>query len=392
MTNQLDETVEPYVEPKKKRRIRWWMVALGIVGTFVLFVSGVILWLIVGFYTPPVDYDKVDRTGSWSQINQDIVKPEGWQRFVFETSFTLGETFPGSVWYDENGRQQEYIWQRFGTYPRIDGSTVAVPMAVEFAWQHLDLNDDDANGFVAFNTTHDAYVNLIEGDEWTFAGGIRSQNVSMDNKHQADIIIVTEPSEGELLLAKEHMTDLVVEPVAFDAFVFITHIDNPVDSLTLNEIRDIYSGKITNWNEVGGNDSPIVPYQREENSGSQTAMLNLVMKDTPMLPPETIEISMAMGELIDAVAEYQNESPSIGYSFKYYIDNLYKDDRIKVLAIEGIKPTDASIRSTSYPLTSNYYGVIRERDRENVGGRFLDWMLSDEGQACIKQAGYISLR
>jgi phosphate transport system substrate-binding protein len=121
-------------------------------------------------------------------------------------------------------------------------------------------------------------------------------------------------------------------------------------------------------------------------------MLNLVMKDTPILPAETVEVSMGMGDLIDAVAEYQNESSSIGYTYKYYIDNLYKNDKIKVLAIDKIEPSTPNIRSAKYPLTSNYYGVIRGTDRNAVGGKFLDWMLSDEGQACITQTGYIALR
>ena len=210
-------------------------------------------------------------------------------------------------------------------------------------------------------------------------GGIRT----------VDLIIVTEPSEDELALAKQNNVTLIQKPVCYDAFVFITHKDNPVDSLTVEQIRGIYTGKITNWQDVGGQGIPIIAYQREENSGSQTAMEKLVMKDMQMLPPEMTKVAAEMGMLVDTVAEYKNDSVSIGYTYKYYIDNLYKNESIKILAIEGVFPDENNIRTGEYPFSTCYYGVIRSEDENSSGGKFLDWMLSREGQLCIKQAGYI---
>ena len=99
-----------------------------------------------------------------------------------------------------------------------------------------------------------------------------------------------------------------------------------------------------------------------------------------------------MGELVDAVAEYENETASLGYTYRYYIDTLYKNDNIKTIAVDGIAPTDDNIRSGAYPFTTNYYGVIREGDEEEIGGQFLEWILSDEGQKCVAQAGYIPMK
>ena len=99
-----------------------------------------------------------------------------------------------------------------------------------------------------------------------------------------------------------------------------------------------------------------------------------------------------MGMLVDAVAEYENETASLGYTYRYYIDSLYKNDNIKTISVDGISPSDDNIRTGSYPFTTNYYGVIREGDDDSIGGQFLDWMLSNEGQQCIAQAGYITLR
>jgi phosphate transport system substrate-binding protein len=331
-----------------------------------------------------------DRLGSRGQINQSTLRPADWQQIVQESNFKLGEKIYAGTWESVEG-DEKYYTQKFGTYPCIDGSTVAIPMALEFAWQHLGLTDEDANRFVTFSTTPYAYENLITGAVGS-RGMIDSENAFLDDEQPVDLIIVTEPSEEELALAASGKVELIVEPLCYDAFVFITHKDNPVDSLTLDQVRDIYSGKITNWQEVGGNNEAIVPYQREEGSGSQTTMLSLVMGNTPMLPPQTIRVIEGMGSLVDTVAEYRNDQKSIGYSFRYYIDNLYKNEDIKILKIEGISSDVENLRTDSYPLTANYYGVIKKTDEAKTGGLFLDWMLSDEGQRCIEQAGYVPLR
>jgi phosphate transport system substrate-binding protein len=173
--------------------------------------------------------------------------------------------------------------------------------------------------------------------------------------------------------------------------VFITHIDNPVDGLTVGQIQGIYTGAITNWSEVGGLDQEIVSYQREPNSGSQTTMEQRVMDGLPMIPAPMARVSMGMGMLVDAVGEYVNRQYSLGYTFKFYIDNLYKSERIKVLAVDGILPGDETIRDGSYPFGANYYAVYRAENRDSAAGRFAAWILSEEGQRCVAQAGYIPL-
>ncbi len=281
--------------------------------------------------------------------------------------------------------------QRFGNYPNLDGSTVSVPMAIEFARQHLKMTDEDIPGFVAFSTTHVAYENLIRSQPTTFSV-IQSKELMLDFTHPVDLIIVTPPSQEELAFAEKSGVEMILEPVCYDAFVFITGQDNPVDSLTAEQVRDIYSGKITNWKEVGGADSDIRAFQREPNSGSQTAMENLVMKGRKIVPPETFEIIAGMGSLVETVAEYENSRSSLGYTYNFYLETLYRHENIKVLQIDGIPPTAENLRSGLYPFTANYFAVIRAADREKTGGKFMDWMLSDEGQQCIEQAGYVPIR
>lgn len=329
-----------------------------------------------------------DRTSSWGAINQIIETQEGWEKIVADSSFTLGEIAERT---DEEGWVKQYSINR--TYPEIDGSTVCVPMAMEFARQHLGFDDETVYDFVDFSTTHYAYENLITKSDDLYGGFTYNGKYMADYKREPiDLVIATHPSDEELKMAEDAGVELILEPVCYDAFVFITHKDNPVDTLTVQQIKDIYSGKIINWKDVGGNDEKIRAFQREKNSGSQTAMERLIMGGADMIDPIEVKVIEGMGDLVDAVAEYENNTASLGYTYRYYIDNLYKNDEIKTIAIEGIYPTDENIRSSTYPYTTNYYGVIKEEDENSRGGRFLEWILSDEGQKCVDQAGYITMK
>ncbi len=318
--------------------------------------------------------------GSWGQINQPLARPEGWQKIVAESGFPFGEKtkIAGT----------EFFSQSFGAYPSIDGSTVAVPMAMEFARQHLTVAEADLPGFVFFSTTHHAYENLIMKRP-NGAPLLQSENAAMDDKRPVDLIIVTGPSDEELQLAKDNGVTLVQQPVCFDAFVFITHRDNPIDSLTVDQIRAIYAGEIKNWKDVGGPDKEIFAYQREPNSGSQTGMEKLVMQGTPLSGAQPMWITDGMGDLVRRVGDYDNKESSLGYTYKYYIDTLYRSEEIKTIAINGVEPTNENLRAGKYPFTTQYFGIIRAGDETQPGGLFLDWILTEEGQRCVRQAGYV---
>ena len=260
----------------------------------------------------------------------------------------------------------------------LDGSTATIPITAELYRQFYDYDDEAVIQKVYHSTTHDAYLNLIHKQAGGYAGSI-----------PVGLIFVTEPSAEELQIAKEANVSMDVTPIAKDGFVFITHKSNPVNSLTVEQVQKIYTGEITNWNQVGGKDQAIKAYQREPNSGSQTAMEQLVMKDKPMTPPIKTMIKTGMGMLIDSVAEYKNESAAIGYTYYYYINNLYKNDNIKVLQINGITPGNKNLLSGAYPFTTNYYAVIRKDEPTGSDARRLrDWLLTEDGQKLVELAGY----
>lgn len=293
-----------------------------------------------------------------ANINVMLTRPEGWHK-IETGKISLDEEF----------------------FRHIDGSTATIPITAELARQFLDADDERLqNSVFTHHTTHHAYEYLIESK-------------TKDNYYHVvtDIIFVTEPSESELSEAEKRGVKFDITPVAMDGFVFITHKDNPVDSLTVQQIQDIYTGRITNWKDVGGLDAPIIPYQREANSGSQTAMEQTVMQGEEMIEPDGYELVYGMGRLVEKVAEYENSMNSLGYTYYYYINNLYRNDNIKVLKVNGISPDNENLISRAYPFTAAYCAVMRE-GQSGTARELRDYLLTDEGQKIIKLAGYCPVR
>jgi phosphate transport system substrate-binding protein len=258
-------------------------------------------------------------------------------------------------------------------FKRLDGSTATIPLTEAAAADLLGINSEEARKVIHHNTTHFAYERLI--------------------KKEADIIFVTEPSEGELALAKDSNVEIEVVPVVKDAFVFLVNKKNAVESLTVKQIQDIYSGKLTNWNQVGGKTGGILAYQRPENSGSQTLMLSKVMKGIPMVKPEKNMEPAGMGDLIEVVAGFDNSEFALGYSVYYYANTMYTRDTIKLIGVDGVKPDPSAIKSDKYPLTSAYYAVVRKNEPEGTfASKLLKWILSEQGQKVAEKAGYIPLK
>ena len=255
-------------------------------------------------------------------------------------------------------------------YPIVDGSTATIPLAEAFEANFKAKAIEDVN--IEHSKTHNAYVKLINGE--------------------ADLILVTEPSEDALELAQENNVELEVVKVVNEGFVFFINNSNPVKSLTLEEIQKIYSGEITNWKEVGGNDEEILAYQRPVNSGSQTGMLSLVMKDKEIVEAPTEHIASDMMDIIDVVSDYENNSGAIGYSYYYYANTMYLSDDIRLLAVDGVEPNNETIKEGEYPIQTAYYIVIRKNEPEGSKTRALmNAMLSIRGQMAAENAGYVPL-
>ena len=253
-------------------------------------------------------------------------------------------------------------------YPRIDGSTATLPLAEAFKANFTGTDIKDVE--VTHSKTHNAYVKLINGD--------------------TDLILVTYPSEDEQKLAQEKNVELEIVPIVKEAFVFMVNKENPVDNLTLEQVQDIYSGKIKNWKNVGGENKNIVAYQRPDNSGSQSGMLSLVMKGKKMMEPVKETIAQTMIDIVDVISDYDNGRNAIGYSYYYYATTMYSSETMKLLSINGNAPTYENIQTGIYDIQTAYYAVIRKDEPENSDARkLLDLMKSERGQNVAKEAGYV---
>ena len=257
-------------------------------------------------------------------------------------------------------------------YPIVDGSTATIPLSEAFAASVMQMDVEEARQYVLHNTTHDAYINLIEG--------------------KADIIFVTMPSDDELALAKEAGVELVVTPIVNEGFVFLTSTENPMTNLSYEQVQGIYRGEITIWNQVGGPDMEIIAYQRPVNSGSQTGMLEMVVPADEIMDAPTEMRMQGMGDLVEAVADYENSPGAIGYSYFYYVTDMWINEGVKLLSIDGEMPSVKSIEEETYPILTHYYAVTRGNMAEDSNTiKLLDWILSSEGQKIAEQAGYVKV-
>ncbi len=118
-------------------------------------------------------------------------------------------------------------------------------------------------------------------------------------------------------------------------------------------------------------------------------MQNKVMKDIAMLEQTKETYAGGMGEMISQVASYKNAKNSIGYSFMYYSTEMIRNNQIKYIAIDGVKPTPETVRNKTYPFTVPVYAVtLKSNQKENVS-RFIQWILSEEGQGLVERTGYV---
>lgn len=254
------------------------------------------------------------------------------------------------------------------TFPRIDASLAAQPLMDAFTKNFTGKTTAELG--IVYTNTDPAYTKLIN--------------------NETDLIIASEPSAEELARAEESNVKLEVTKVVNEGFVFFVNKDNPVEKITFEQLRKIYTGEITNWKELGGNDAEIIAYQRPVNSGSQTALISLVMNGEKIKVPTPMEsVELDMSGIVDYIADYQNGIDAIGFGFYYYANVMYKNDNLKYLAIDGVAPTYNTIQDGSYPILSAGYIVTRaDETAENVL-QLKDAMLSKRGQLVASEAGYV---
>ncbi|MBQ5592708.1 MAG: substrate-binding domain-containing protein [Clostridia bacterium] len=214
--------------------------------------------------------------------------------------------------------------------------------------------------------------NFAEDSKMQYKNTVRGYEAIVDGT--TDILFCAAPSAEQKQYAEKKGVELVYVPVGLEAFVFFVNKDNPVDSLTVEQVRDIYGGKYKNWSDVGGADRIINPVTRMQGSGSQSAM-DAFMKDREIAPKSPLAF---MGG-------------AIGFSFRYYMDGIVGNEDVKMLSLGGVYPSAENIRNASYPVVAQFYAIYRaDNTNENIPV-LIDWILSDEGQTLIEECGYVRI-
>jgi phosphate transport system substrate-binding protein len=284
----------------------------------------------------------------------------------------------------------------------LRGEMRRVPMWGEIsAWITFAIDDDP--GKVAdfrdnmrrcyHSGTHPAYVALLSKRENKpisnrSAAGTPSIGVAMANSLPDLILVARKPSPDEIALAKRNKVEMDIRPVALDAFIFLVNDKNPVESLTLDQIRSVFTGKVTSWRELGGKDEPIRAYTRERNSGSQELMDSLVLKGRKPIQVQE-RILYGMSDVIDRVA---SDEQSVSYSVYYYEHVMMPNANNRLLAIDSVLPTSETIASRKYPLTAEVYVVTRkDLPSDSPGAKLRDWLLSADGQQLVASSGYVPI-
>ena len=261
-----------------------------------------------------------------------------------------------------------------GNIPRIDGATGLYPLYAAIAQAVYPKMDyyphylpDGVESLVRCSKTPQAYENLIDG--------------------KVDVIFVAGPSDKQLALAKEKGVELKLTPIGKEAFVFFVNAENKLDNLSVEQIRQIYAGKITNWREVGGNNDSIRAFQRPEGSGSQTA-LQRIMGDIPLMQAPREDVPAGMGGIINRVANYRNYKNGLGYSFLFFATQMVDNKEIKLLSIDGVAANHDNIRSGKYPFAKAFYAVTTQHETEETR-KLIDWITSAQGKELIRKSGFV---
>lgn len=257
--------------------------------------------------------------------------------------------------------------------PIIDGALALAPYYEAMTARLLGVDIEEARTLVLCSNTPSAYQNLTDGT--------------------VDMIFCAMPSDEQVQTAKKAGVTFEYHTILNGGFVFFVNKDNPVQSLTKEQLQGIYKGEITNWKQVGGEDLEIIPYQRNEGSGSQTGLYRFLLpKNEVMEAPTELAIG-DMGDIIDAVAHYDNAKGAIGYSYYYYVSSMHYTDQIKLLGIEGVVPSDETISNGGYPMINQSQIVIRDDTPEDsVVRKIIAWVQSEEGAKLAEENGYVANR
>ncbi len=233
------------------------------------------------------------------------------------------------------------------------------------------------------NSHPDVRISVTGGGSGTGITALISNTVDIANASRAI-------KDEEMELAHENGVEPVEQVVARDAIAVIVNPQNPIQQLTLQQVSDLYTRKITNWKELGGEDRPVVLLSRETNSGTHVYFLESVIRlgskeDKTIFSAETLLLPSSEG----IIAEVRDNPNAIGYDGLGYIT-----PEVKVIALsveegaEYVMPTVETVNDNRYPVARDLY-MYTNGEPEGFIKTYIEWILSSEGQEIVEELGFV---
>lgn len=248
------------------------------------------------------------------------------------------------------------------SFPTLAGGVSAEPLAQAVASVMLGRGRGDVGAYLSFGNTGAAYDALAAGE----CGML----IAIDN--------------GSLGAGYD------VADIALDALVFYVSANNPVTELTSAQLRSIYTGKITNWSEVGGRDEEILAFQRYDWSATQSALEELVLGGASPAEPVYDYIRMSDGTAAKSVAVFDGSDGAIGFTTLYEAESMGLADGYRILRVDGADATAETVSGGEYPFVLTYIAAISADAASDSPERVLwEWLQDGSGAAFIAAQGYV---
>ena len=269
---------------------------------------------------------------------------------------------------DLNGLYSELFAD--GDFPVMDSSTARKPL-VQNIYRFFCLDTGYGGAEPLCSTTHGAWLNIAD--------------------KKADIALLAAPTKEEETYLKEQGVEVEMKLYGGDGLVFIGNSACGVTDLTLDEVRAIFRGEITNWSELGGADHAIRVLYRDDQSGSQRLFEKMLFKDGNVPDYEALGFNQ-LDEMSTLVSACLDDPYAIGYSIMTYLNDVYSNEALLAFSLNGYSATPENVRTGDYPLGTKGYVVIRSDEPEDSPARRLyNWFGSPLSDTFLSSCGITPL-
>ncbi len=243
----------------------------------------------------------------------------------------------------------------------IRGSTTVLPIAQKAAERYMQLHPE-------------AHISISGGGSGTGIKALLDGSV--------DIADASRPMKAkEVKMARERGIAPCEHIIARDGIAVIVNPKNPLPELGKAQIKDIYTGKITNWSALGGSNKKIVVVSRESSSGTFETFNKIILKKERVTPASLLQAANA--GVLHTVAQSEG---GIGY-----VGIGYLDKRIKALKVEGVYPARETVIDGSYPISRPLFMYTGGKPT-GLSARFISFLLSPEGQKIVEEEGFVAVK